>query len=252
MLKGFSPQKTISELDVHRWQSSDRNAAWGWNRSSSPWAVNYQCQDGAGHMDSHVSALSSRQSGEGVEEEWAHILTMTQNQPSVQVRVTSLRRSLTCEVTERWESKNIQLRLILWKLRRVPRSDLRANVNTVWRVVNPNIEATSTQNAAPFTEFISLQTSVLTHYWKHRLSSGCVAAESEEKLISPALLRWIYRCLNVERRCKMSRLGGNPCCFDGAADSDTKTWHEVFCWWWNMRLFLYALTPQNICFRLKG
>lgn len=90
---------------MHRWQSSDRNAAWGWNRSSSPWAVNYQCQDGAGHMDSHVSALSSRQSGEGVEEEWAHILTMTQNQPSVQVRVTSLRRSLTCEVTERRDQR---------------------------------------------------------------------------------------------------------------------------------------------------
>lgn len=203
-------------------------------------------------MDSHVSALSSRQSGEGVEEEWAHILTMTQNQPSVQVRVTSLRRSLTCEVTERRDQRTSSWDLFCESCAVYPGQIYEQTSTPYDELLTQILKLLLLKTLHKFTEFISLQTSVLTHYWKHRLSSGCVAAESEEKLISPALLRWIYRCLNVERRCKMSRLGGNPCCFDGAADSDTKTWHEVFCWWWNMRLFLYALTPQNICFRLKG
>lgn len=45
-------------------QSSYSNTMWFWNWSGSPWAVKYQCQERAGHMDSHVSTLSASLPGQ--------------------------------------------------------------------------------------------------------------------------------------------------------------------------------------------
>lgn len=75
---------------------------------ASPWVVKYQCQDGAGHMDSHVSALSVWLSGR----RWvvvSNTYSKSQRQPSVHVSVLSLTLSVFCsltfEVLEWWDKR---------------------------------------------------------------------------------------------------------------------------------------------------